>query len=67
MATLSAVQHSPMIKAFYTRLCAVGKPHKVALCAAARKLWWIAWAVASKDQDFDPTYATSSCPEVAAA
>ena len=67
MATLSAVQHNPMIKAFYTRLCAVGKPHKVALCAAARKLWRIAWAVATKDQDFDPAYVTRSCPEAAAA
>jgi transposase len=37
MATLSAVQHNPVIKAFYSRLCAAGKPRKVALCAAARK------------------------------
>jgi len=57
MATLSAVQHNPVIKPFYARLCAAGKPHKVALCAAARKLLRIAWAVATKDQDFDPTYA----------
>jgi transposase len=67
MATLSAVQHNPVIKAFYRRLCAAGKPRKVALCAAARKLLRIAWAVASKDQDFDPTYATRSRSEVAAA
>src|SRR5437764_529575 len=38
MATLSAVQHNQVIKAFYTRLCAALKPRKVALCAAARKL-----------------------------
>jgi transposase len=57
MATLSAVQHNPLIKAFYTRLCRAGKPRKVALCAAARKLLRIAWAVATKQQDFDPTYA----------
>jgi transposase len=36
MATLSAVQHNPVIAAFYQRLCAAGKPRKVALCAAAR-------------------------------
>jgi Transposase IS116/IS110/IS902 family len=38
MATLSAAQHNPVIKAFYTRLRAAGKPEKVARCAAARKL-----------------------------
>jgi transposase len=56
MATLSAAQHNPMIKAFYTRLRAAGKPEKVARCAAARKLLHIAWAVVTKAQDFDPNY-----------
>lgn len=64
MASLSAIQHNEVIKAFYSRLRAAGKPRKVALCAAARKLLRIAWAVATKDQDFDPTYATCSRPEV---
>jgi hypothetical protein len=53
---LSAAQHNPMIKAFYTRLRAAGKPEKVARCAAARKLLHIAWAVVTKAQDFDPHY-----------
>ncbi len=57
MATLSAAQHNPMIKAFYTRLRAAGKPEKVARCAAARKLLHIAWAVVTKAQWFDPSYA----------
>ncbi len=65
MATLSALQHNPVIKAFYSRLCAAGKPRKVAVCAAARKLLRIAWAVANKNQDFDPAYATHSRQEVA--
>ncbi len=56
MATLSAIQHNPIIKAFYHRLLARGKPKKVAVCAAARKLLRIAWAVATKQQPFDPTY-----------
>jgi hypothetical protein len=64
MAILSAVQHNPLIKAFYSRLCAAGKPRKVALCAAARKLLRIAWAVATKGQDFDPTYIMRSRQEV---
>jgi transposase len=56
LATLSATQHNPVIKAFYERLRATGKPPKVARCAAARKLLHIAWAVATKDQPFDPHY-----------
>jgi len=65
MATLSAAQHSGVIKTFYRRLCAAGKPRKVALCRAARKLLRNAWAAATKDRDFDPTYATCSRQEVA--
>ena len=38
MACVSAIRHNPTIKAFYERLIAVGKPYKVALTAAARKL-----------------------------
>jgi transposase len=57
MATLSAIQHNPVVKAFYARLVAKGKPKKVAVCAAARKLLRIAWAVATKKQAFDPAYA----------
>jgi transposase len=57
MATLSAAQHNPIIKAFYVRLREAGKPEKVARCASARKLLHIAWAVVKKDQWFDPHYA----------
>ena len=38
MATLSAVRHQPALRAFYLRLRAAGKPAKVALVAAMRKL-----------------------------
>jgi len=38
MATLVATRFNPKIKAFYTRLLAKGKPKKVALVAAMRKL-----------------------------
>jgi len=57
MATLSAAQHNPIIKAFYARLREAGKPEKVARCASARKLLHITWAVVKKDQRFDPHYA----------
>ena len=54
MATLSAAQHNPAIKAFYARLRAAGKPMKVARCAAARKLLHLAWALGTKQRSFDP-------------
>ena len=38
MATMSARVHNPPIKAFYEQLVAAGKPGKVALVAAMRKL-----------------------------
>jgi transposase len=38
MAALVATRHNPLIRAFYTRLKASGKPAKVALVACARKL-----------------------------
>lgn len=38
MPTLVATQHNPILKAFYLRLRAKGKPAKVALTATARKL-----------------------------
>lgn len=38
MAALVATRHNPVIKAFYQRLLAVGKPKKVALVACMRKL-----------------------------
>ena len=56
MATLSAARHNPAIKAFYERLRAAGKPIKVARCAAARKLLHQAWALATKQQRFDPEH-----------
>jgi transposase len=56
MATLSAIQHNPLIRAFYQRLIGKGKAKKVAICAAARKLLRIAWAVATKKQSFDADY-----------
>lgn len=56
MATLSAIQHNPVIKAFYQRLVAAGKPKKVAVCGAARTLLRIAWAVGTNGQPFDPAH-----------
>ncbi len=38
MAALTASKHNPVFKAFYERLKANGKPHKLALVAVLRKL-----------------------------
>lgn len=38
MASMTAVRHDPVMKSFYQRLLAAGKPKKVALTACARKL-----------------------------
>jgi|TARA_B100001971_G_scaffold186341_1_gene186240 transposase len=38
MGTLVATRYNPVIKAFYQRLCAAGKPKKLALTACMRKL-----------------------------
>jgi transposase len=46
MATVSATTHNPVIREFYQRLLAKGKPRKVALVACMRKLLTILNAMA---------------------
>ena len=53
MATLVAVRHSPVFKAFYARLVAAGKPKKVALVAAMRKLLTVLNAIAKSGRPWD--------------
>jgi transposase len=53
MATLVAVRHSPVFKAFYARLVAAGKPKKVALVAAMRKLLTVLNAIARSGRPWD--------------
>jgi transposase len=54
MATLSAVRYNPTLKAFYDRLRGVGKPAKLALTAAARKLLTILNAMIKANQAWAP-------------
>lgn len=54
MATLSALRWNPVIKAFYQRLVDAGKPRKVALTAAMRKLLTILNAMARDKQPWKP-------------
>lgn len=54
MATLVASRHNPVIRAFYERLLAAGKPKKVALVACMRKLLTILNAMARDGAPFNP-------------
>jgi len=53
MPTLSAATHSnPWLMIFYRRLLERGQPHKVALCAALRKLLAAIYSVAKRRRPF---------------
>ena len=54
MAALSARTHNPVIRAFYERLVAAGKPPKVALVACMRKLLTILNAMMRDAAAWDP-------------
>jgi transposase len=56
MAALSAARFNPRLHTFYTQLRQRGKLEKVALCAVARKLLHLAWALVVKQRDFDPNW-----------
>jgi transposase len=53
MAALVASRHNPVIKVFYTRLVAAGKPKKVALVACMRKLLTILNAMVRTGRTWD--------------
>ncbi len=53
---LSAIQHNPVVRALAQRLKARGKPHKVIVCAAIRKLIHIAYGVLKHRSPFDPNW-----------
>jgi transposase len=55
MAALSAKTHNPVIRAFYERLLAAGKPPKVALVACMRKLLTILNAIVRDAAPWDAT------------
>jgi transposase len=54
MSTLSATRCNPVLRAFYTRLRAAGKPPKVALTACMRKLLTILNAMLQNEEDWSP-------------
>lgn len=56
MSAMVGTRHNPVIKEFYTRLVAAGKPKKVALTACIRKLLTILNAMLKKNEAWDPVY-----------
>lgn len=56
LPAVSAKQHNPILKAFYERLLAAGKPKMVAICAVMRKLLHIIYGVLKTGKAFDPNY-----------
>jgi len=57
MPAMVAVRYCARMRAFYERLIGRGKPKKVALVAAMRKLLHIAWGVVRSGRPFDPDLA----------
>lgn len=62
LAALVASRHNPVLKAFYTRLKAAGKPPKLALAATARKLLVILNAMLRDRREWaPPVLSENSC------
>ena len=57
MGALVATRHNPVIRAFYQRLVAGGKPKKVALTACMRKLLIILNAMVRQQTPWSPAFA----------
>jgi len=56
MPALVGIVHNPALQLFYQRLCANGKPKKLALVAAMKKLLLIVRAMLINKQPFNPVY-----------
>jgi transposase len=57
MGALSASRFNPVLRTFYQRLCAAGKPKKVALVACMRKLLTILNSMVKSGRPWDPAFA----------
>ncbi len=56
MAALVATRFNPVIKVFYMRLLAAGKPKKVALVTCIRNLLTILNAMLRKNEEWNESY-----------
>jgi hypothetical protein len=62
LPTQAAVQFNPVLKRFFDRLVAAGKPKMQAIGACLRKRVMICYAVLKDGQPFDPQGASRSAP-----
>ena len=58
MGALVASRYNPVIRTFYQRLVAAGKPKKLALTACMRKLLTMLNAILKTGQRWDPSVVT---------
>ena len=56
-ACISAIRFNPVIREFYLRLLAKGKPKKLAICACMRKMIYLFWAIWKYQRTFDASFA----------
>ena len=56
MGTLSAIRSNPQIRAYYHRLTAQGKPHRVAIVACMRKMLVTLNAILRSGEPWSPSY-----------
>lgn len=57
MPAIVALQHNPLIRNFYQRLLAAGKPKMIAVIACMRKLLSLAFAILKSKKPFDANFA----------
>lgn len=60
MPALSAIQHNPVIRNMAERMREKGKPEKVIICAAMRKLLVIAFTLVKKGELFDSDFSATN-------
>lgn len=63
MVVLQLVQRNPWLRQYYERLRAAGKPGKVAIIAAMRKLLTAVWSVATHRRPFVPIMPAIPAPK----
>jgi transposase len=62
LPTLTAVRFNPLLRGFFERLVAAGKPKMQAVGACMRKLVMLCYGVLKNRAPFDPHWASKKAP-----
>jgi transposase len=62
LPTLTAIRFNPLLRSFFTRLVAAGKPKMQAVGACKRELAMICYGVLKNRRPFDPQWASKKAP-----